>query len=552
MAWRQTRAICAKQLAWDASPLRPTVRVDADDYVPCRCTIPTEIYTEPPQRSGLILIIDPLPDLCYPFPINQCFGGFMQRLRTLLNRLFGTLPGLMLVAVAWDALIVATLAPFSGPLQGLGLAELLRLDFSDAHRVGRIIMLYHSLAIPFVAALVYLVLDQVPIGSSGGENSGQGLPKAVRSIVTPITVGYMLTSIGGMTFAYAASASGGRNWFFHGVYLVGLSLVFYGGVLLAIALWPSRRWTEDPARFSHLAGVPLERVAFFVVALFTLISAAIGGAAGAFFGNGMEAFLAEDIVRVDPHTIFELMIIAHLHIMLTLIDVMILLIVIRTYRVEGRAHKLAVPLTIVGTIIVTFATWSVIGWEGAHKVINIGSAFLLPGAFLVAIWGFARLVREGVGDGPARAGQKLRALLSDPVRFGIFFELIFVNVVVTVPGVYVAFNLETYRTPAYLAVERTILVGHWHVLATLSAVIALLLIADRLGTRGWVRQVVGWGLLAGSTLSFLFVNLYMFRQPGQEKAWTVPIFETGIAVSLVALAIFVAVHLMGYLRRPAR
>jgi hypothetical protein len=469
----------------------------------------------------------------------------MHHLRNILNRLFNTLPGLMLVAVAWDAVLVASLAPFSGPLQGLGLAELLRLDFSDAHRVGRIIMLYHSLAIPFVAALVYLVLDQVPIGSSGGENSGYGLSKAVRSIVTPITVGYMLTSIGGMTFAYS-----GRNWIFHGVYLVGLSLVFYGGVLLAIALWPSSRWATDPARFSHLSGIPLERLAFFVVALFTLVSAAIGGAAGAFFGNGMEAFLAEDIVRVDPHTIFELMIIAHLHIMLTLIDVMILLIVIRTYRVEGRVHKLTVPLTIVGTIIVTFATWSVIGWEGAHKVINIGSAFLLPGAILVAIWGFARLVREGVADGHVQAGQKLRALLSDPVRFGIFFELIFVNVVVTVPGVYVAFNLETYRTPAYLAVERTILVGHWHVLATLSAVIALLLIADRLGTRGWVRQVVGWGLLAGSTLSFLFVNLYMFLQPGQEKAWTVPFFETGIALSLVALAIFVAAHLVDRIRRP--
>ena len=317
----------------------------------------------------------------------------MQRLRTILHRLFGTLPGLMLVAVAWDALIVATLAPFSGPLQALGLAELLSLDFSDAHRVGRIIMLYHSLAIPFVAALVYLVLDQVPIGSSvEGEGPAPegGLSRAVRSIVVPITVGYMLTSIGGMTFAY-----GGRNWILHGIYLVGLSLVFYAGVLLALALWPSRRWATDPARFSHLAGIPLERVAFFMVALFTLVSAAIGAAAGAFFGNGMEAFLAEDIVRVDPHTIYELMIIAHLHIMLTLIDVMILLIVIRTYKVEGRVHKLAVPLTIVGTVIVTFATWSVIGWEGAHKVINIGSAFLLPGAILVAIWGFARLDTGG-------------------------------------------------------------------------------------------------------------------------------------------------------------
>ena len=468
----------------------------------------------------------------------------MHRLPTILNRLFGTLPGLMLVAVAWDALIVATLAPFSGPLQGLGLAELLSLNFGDTHRVGRIIMLYHSLAIPFVAALVYLVLDRVPIGSAREEQPAGGLSKPVRSIVTPVTVGYMLTSIGSMTFAYA-----GRNWIMHGIYLVGLSLVFYAGVLLALALWPSRRRAEDPARFSHLAGIPLERVAFFLVALFTLVSAAIGAAAGAFFGNGMEAFLAEDIVRVDPHTIYELMIIAHLHIMLNLIDVMILLIVIRTYRVEGRTHKLAVPLTIVGTIIVTFATWSVIGWEGAHKVINIGSAFLLPGAILVAIWGFARLVREGVGDGPAGVGQRLRALLRDPVRFGIFFELIFVNVVVTVPGVYVAFDLDTYRTAAYLEVERTILVGHWHVLATLSAIIALFLIADRLGTQGWARQVVGWGLLIGSTLSFLFVNVYMFRQPGQEKAWTMPLFEIGIALSLLALALFVAVHLVDRLRR---
>jgi hypothetical protein len=89
--------------------------------------------------------------------------------------------------------------------------------------------------------------------------------------------------------------------------------------------------------------------------------------------------------------------------------------------------------------------------------------------------------------------------------------------------------------------ERTILVGHWHILATLSAVIVLLLIADRLDLRGWARQVTGWGLLSGSTLSFLFVNLRMFRQPGQELAWTVPVFEAGIALSLLAVALLVAI-----------
>ena len=457
----------------------------------------------------------------------------MKRLSNIIHRLFGSLPALLVVVVAWEILIVATLAPFSGPLRGIGLAGLLNLDFSDSHRVGRIIMLYHALAIPFVASLVYLVLDQMPMDPPDKEQ------KTRRSIVVPITVGYMLTSFGGMSFAY-----GGRNWIFHGLYLVGLSLVFYAGVLLAIALWPSRRWAGDPERTIHLKGIPLDRLAFFLTALFTLVSAAIGGAAGAFFGNGFEAFLAEDIVRNSPHPLFELMIIAHLHIMLTLIDVMILLLIIRFYKIEGRIQKLAVPLTIIGTIIVTFATWSVMGWEGAHKVINIGSAFLLPGAILVAGWGFAMLMREQTGNRPAGLIQKLGALVRDPVRFGIFFELFFVNVVVTLPGVYVAFNLDTYRTPAYLAVERTILVGHWHILATLSTVIVLFLIADRLGTTGWLRQLVGLGLLVGSTLSFVFVNLFMFRQPGQERAWTMPLFELGIALSLLAVVIFAAAHLV--------
>lgn len=453
----------------------------------------------------------------------------MQRLIRTIQTLFGTLPGLLFVVTAWETLIVASLSPFSGPLQPLGLAQLLNLDFSDATRVGRIIMLYHSLAIPFVAALVYLVLDRVPLGRPGEERALR------RSIVVPITAGYMLTSVGGMTFAYA-----GRSPIAHGIYLVGLSLVFYAGVLLAIALWPSRRWAPDPAQYAVVHGVPVERLAFFIVAIFTLVSAAFGGIAGAFFGNGFEAFLAEDIVRTDPKTLFQLMIIAHLHIMLTLIDVMILLLVIRTFDVRGRVHKIAVPLTLIGTAIVTFATWSVVAWENAHKLINAGSAFLLPGAILVAVWGLRRQIVDHLPPGAHGLGARLRALVRDPIRFGLFFELIFVNFVVTAPGVYVAMNLETYRQPAYLEVERSILVGHWHILSTLSAVMLLFLIADRLGVRGRLRQIAGWGLLLGSSLAFTFVLFYLFRQPGPRPTWPVPFFEAGIALSLAALVVFVA------------
>ena len=47
----------------------------------------------------------------------------------------------------------------------------------------------------------------------------------------------MLTMIFGMGFAYF-----GHNWAFHGLYITGLSLIFFAGVLLVIALWP---WNQE-------------------------------------------------------------------------------------------------------------------------------------------------------------------------------------------------------------------------------------------------------------------------------------------------------------------
>jgi hypothetical protein len=447
-----------------------------------------------------------------------------QRLRQLVH----SSEGLLLVVTAWEALIVAFMGTFSatGPLAGLNLPARLGIVLDEAGKVGRAIMLYHALAVPFVAALVYLILDALPFDEK--------TPRLVRPTVT---AGYMLTSVGGLGFAYL-----GGGWMAHGLFLVGLSLVFYAGVVLCVGLFPWQRGTAGDPAFS------MERLAFWLMALYMLVSAAIGGAAGAYFGNGFAAFLAEDVLRSE-HDLGQRAIIAHLHIMLTLIDVAILLIVARRFDLRGRAYRLAMPLIVVGMTVTSFATWSVMVIEKiAHKIINVGAAFLLPGAIVVALDGFARLVRErlaGQGPNEATVGHRLRALLSDPVRFGIFFELIFVNLVVTGPGVYVAFNLETYRQPAFLEVERTIAVGHWHVLATLSAVVALLVVIDRLGVQGLVRQLVGWAVLAGSTLAFVFVQFYMFRRPGQEVAWAVPFLDVGIGILLVALFAFLAISLPG-------
>ena len=56
-------------------------------------------------------------------------------------------------------------------------------------------------------------------------------------------MGYLLTMIFGMFFAYL-----GHNWAFHGLYIFGLSLIFFAGVLLVIALWPWNHEYHEPDR----------------------------------------------------------------------------------------------------------------------------------------------------------------------------------------------------------------------------------------------------------------------------------------------------------------
>ncbi|OQY19879.1 MAG: hypothetical protein B6I34_09080 [Anaerolineaceae bacterium 4572_32.1] len=442
----------------------------------------------------------------------------MRALLKRLDYLTRSTRGLLLMATAWDALIVASLGMLSGPMQ-----EIIHLPITlvDAERVGRIIMLYHALAVPFMAAVTYLILDMVP--------TTEKLARTIRQAITP---GYMLVSLGGLTFAYL-----GHNWIFHGIFLLGMSLVFYAGVLLLVGLWPWRHPNTDPA-YAHIGTLSLERMAFFVVTATTLISVLIGAGAGAFFGNGFEAVLAEDVVR-EEHNLGELAVIAHLHIMLALIDVAIFLLVVRKFDLKGALHKFAMPLTIVGTLIMSGGCWGVMLWEDiAHTFIYIGNSLVLLGALLMVIAGIGQLVKNR----PSGQGA-LRALLGNPLHFGLFFQLIWLQVVMVFPGLYTAAKLEAFRAWP-LEAERRILTGHWHILATISAVMMLLLVADRLNVRGWIRQVLGWGVVLGGNLAFTIALFYEFLPPEANRDWTTLYMDAGIGLFLIVLALFLGRRLI--------
>jgi hypothetical protein len=163
------------------------------------------------------------------------------------------------------------------------------------------------------------------------------------NINATITFGYLLTMVFGLWFGYW-----GHNFVFHGLYLFGLSLSFFAGLLLAAALWPwkAEYRLDDPLYGRTRRGLDLERLAFFTMAVATLGSALFGAVTGSYWGNGHETFLAKDLIREPHKTVLQKSIIGHLHIMLTLIAVAITLIVGHWQDFRGALHKIAMPLMI--------------------------------------------------------------------------------------------------------------------------------------------------------------------------------------------------------------
>ena len=374
-----------------------------------------------------------------------------------LDYLFRSTRGLTLVAIAVVALITAIFGTLSGPMVEWGIKDLtvgvLGLKLVEAEREGRIIMLYHSIAMTITAIEVYFITQLLP------------MKRHEQTIINgTITVGYLTAVIFGLLFAYW-----GHNFAFHGLFLVGQSLVFFAGILLAAALWPWKkeyRLAKDSPYAHTRGGLNLERTAFFVMAIAMLVSATFGAVTGSYWGNGHETFLAEDLIRTPHKTGLEKAIIGHLHIMLTLIAVAITLIVGRWMKFKGLLHKIAMPLMISGTIIITAGALSVVWVEWAHTIIYFGSVFVMLAALLYVIYTWDTLIKEGTADiKKPNLFQKMGALLRDPLKFGPGWQMVFMNFTVSGVGIFMAVKLEEIFRVWPHREERVTLTGHWHILA---------------------------------------------------------------------------------------
>ncbi|MBM3152048.1 MAG: hypothetical protein FJZ96_07585 [Chloroflexi bacterium] len=476
----------------------------------------------------------------------------MQFIKDRLNYLFKSTKGLILVAIAMIGIETAVFGMLSGPMAELGvrdfLVRALNMDIVQAEREGRIVILYHSIAMAVMAIETYMITSLVKMK--------EFYRNAARAL---ITIGYLLAMIFGIGFAYW-----GHNWAFHGLYITGLSLIFFAGVFLTIALWPWNKeyFQPDKAYARTKKGLDLERMAFFATALTTVISALFGAVPGAYFGNGFEVFLAENIIRLPHKTTMEYSVIGHLHIMLALIAIMITLIVGRWMDFKGILHKFAMPFIILGTIVLNLGVWGVVTplEPIAHMIIYMGATPAMFGALLLVIFSWDKLIRNGTAElGKATGWQKFKALLHDPLRFGPFWQMVFMNFTVSGIGIFYAIRLdEIFRMWSHRD-ERIELTGHWHVLSAIIATIILLYYGDMIGLKGKIRKLYGWGIILLSDLAFGAVTIFEIKRLFIDEAVQQPLVNTlmylmdfGLGMLLVILAMLLIWRLYDLFKKKGR
>jgi len=476
----------------------------------------------------------------------------MQAISKRFNYLFNSTKGLILVAIAMVALVTAVWGMLSGPMAEMGVREVvvrvLGMDLVQAEREGRIIILYHSIAMAIVAIETYMITSLLKMKSF--------FKTAINAI---ITVGYIVTMVFGMGFAYF-----GHNWAYHGLYIFGLSLIFFAGVLMVISLWPwnSEYYIADKEYAHTKKGVDLERVAFFATALTTVISALFGAIPGSFFGNGFEVFLAENIIRYPEKTTLEYSVIGHLHIMLALIAIMITLIIGRWLNFKGIWHKLAMPLMILGTIVLNLGVWGVVTplEPIAHMIIYVGATPSMLAALFLLIWSWGKLIRVGTAHiEKPNFLQKLGALVHDPLKFGPTWQMLFMNFTTSGIGIFTAVRLDEIFRVWPTREERIELTGHWHALSAIIATIILMYYGDIIGLKGKVRQLYGWAIIVFSDVALAAVTVFEMKRLFISEAEQQPLvnllmylIDFGLGMLLVLLAIVMVWRLIDLFKPKGR
>jgi len=397
---------------------------------------------------------------------------------------------------------------FSEPLLVLlGGEQILPFLLNDAviSRTARLVMIYHSLALPFFIANVFWILEHYEVR-----------PKLLPTLKILLVPSAFIVGINGMLFAYT------RYRLFHELFTFGLLLVFIGGIVFLISAWPVKgRFPKHNPRGSTFRGLNLEYFNLCVLAICIMVSAIYGALSaienftGTIWGLNREpiAFLAEAIIRKGitfgaHHDIVQDMIVGHLHIQLAQSAAMVMLVAFRTSKISGKIYMYVLMLTPIGVITLSYGAWVL-----NHYIIWVGAGLLIVGTLIVSITGLKNVIKDKLGDDyqDASRGKKLRALFSEPVKMSYYYLLMIAQLLV-MPQIYVGLTTdEYYRLPWMVTLEYNFNVAHWHQLAVMISVALMVHAIDFFKVEGRLKKILGWIFFIGFNLTFPFAMAHMIR-----------------------------------------
>ena len=112
----------------------------------------------------------------------------MVAMKQRLTYLFSSTRGLALVGIAILSLVTATWGMLSGPMVEWGVkdvvVQIFGMDLIQAEREGRIVMLYHTIAMTVIAIEVYFITGIVPMKKH-----------QQTTINATVTIGYLVSTV---------------------------------------------------------------------------------------------------------------------------------------------------------------------------------------------------------------------------------------------------------------------------------------------------------------------------------------------------------------------
>jgi hypothetical protein len=394
---------------------------------------------------------------------------------------------------------------FSEPLTSLwGGAPLIPILNDDIiSRTARFVMIYHSLAVPFLVANTFWIMEYYQLRK-----------KYVPTLKILLLTGAFLVGIMGMAFGFT------RIRIFHEFFYFGLFLVFMGGIVFIVTVFPIPGKFPNPEtdlKGSTVNGLNFEHVNLVILAICVMVSTIMGAIAalenftGTIWGlyQHDEAFLAEAIIRHAHHNPVEDFIVSHLHIQLAQSAAMVLMVGYRTSKMSGGAYKYTLVANAIGVIVISYGSWVL-----NHYVIWVGAGILILCTIAMGSFGLRNISKDILGERYEKSSLvgKLKGIVKDPVRFNYYFLFIMAHLFVTITGIIVGLQVdEYYRIHETLELEYDFNVGHWHVLSVLLANILMLKAIDYYGVRGTQRKALGWLFFIGGVLAFGGADFYMLR-----------------------------------------